>query len=80
MTSKEKEPVIKVDCYSGYRADERPASFVSGEKKLRIDRIIKQWRSPDFNYFKVQADDGKGYILKNDIVRGGWVLEKVFEL
>jgi hypothetical protein len=80
MSSNNKKSVIKVECYSGYKADERPVSFVSGEKKIRVDRIIKQWRTPDFDYFKVHAGDGRGYILKNDNVKGDWVLEKVFEL
>ena len=80
MPVKEKKPFLKVDCYSGYKADEKPVSFKFGEKKLRIDRIIEQWRTPDYDYFKVQAGDGRGYLLKNDIVKGNWMLEKVFDL
>lgn len=80
MTSKEKESLINVESYSGYKADEKPVGLTIGEKKLRVDRIIEQWRSPDYNYFKIQADDGRGYILKNDNVKGDWVLEKVFDL
>ena len=70
MTLKEKESLINVESYSGYKADEKPVSIIIGEKKHRVDRIIEQWRSPEYNYFKVQADDGKGYILKNDYVKG----------
>lgn len=76
----EEESFIKVECYSGYKADEKPVSFMRGKKKIRVDRIIEQWRNPDYNYFKVQADDEKGYILRNDIITGDWVLEKIFEL
>ena len=70
---------IIVECYSGYKADERPVSFITGDKKLMIDKIIEQWRSPDAEYFKVLADDGKGYLLVHDNINDGWVLEKVCE-
>lgn len=69
---------IKVDCYSGYRADERPVSFIFDDRKLMVDRIAEQWRSPDAEYFKVLADDGKIYLLKHDIEKDDWTLEKVF--
>ena len=71
--------VINVKCYSGYKADEKPLSFILDGKKLLIAKIINQWRSPGFNYFKVLADDGKTYLLKNYYQEGEWALEKIFE-
>ena len=79
MTSKAKIENISVECYSGYRADERPVSFISGGRKLVVDRIIDRWRSPDSEYFKVLANDGKVYLLMHDTVKDRWVLEKVLE-
>ena len=78
MTSNKKSHNIKVECYSGYKADERPVSFISGDRKFMVDKIIEQWRSPDADYFKVQADDGKGYLLKHDTVKDDWILEKMY--
>jgi hypothetical protein len=72
-------PTLKVECYSGYKADERPVSFVLGDKKLMVEKIIDQWRGPDHEYFKVLADDGKGYVLTRDHENGEWGLEKIFE-
>ncbi len=80
MSLNEKNPNIRVECYSGYKADEKPVSFTVKGTKHMVDYIIEQWRTPDLNYFKVLADDGKGYILTNDIIRGDWILERVFEL
>ncbi len=77
MTSKGENPVLKVDCYSGYKADEKPLKFILGDNKYKVDKIIRQWRSPEYNYFEVQADDGKVYLLKNDNIKGSWLLEKV---
>ena len=80
MTSKAKIENISVECYSGYRADERPVSFTTTSgSRLLVDRIMDQWRSPDNEYFKVLANDGKVYLLMHDIEKGRWVLEKVFE-
>ena len=70
---------IIVECYSGYKADERPVNFITGGKKFVVNRIIQQWRSPDAEYFKVLADDGQGYLLVHDNIKDGWVLEKVYE-
>ncbi len=69
---------IKVECYSGYRADERPVSFIAGDKKLMVDKIIEQWRTPDADYYKVLAHDSKGYLLVHDILKDTWGLEEVF--
>lgn len=79
MPSNEKIHNVKVECYSGYRANERPVSFIFGRRKYMVDRIIDQWRSPGSDYFKVLADDGKGYLLMYDSMEDNWVLEKTFE-
>ena len=79
MTSDEKSNYIKVECYSGYKADERPVSFITGSRKLMVDRIIEQWRTPNADCFKVLADDGKGYLLVHGNIKDDWVLEKVYE-
>lgn len=71
---------LKVQCYSGYKADEKPISFVLDGNKLMVEKIIDQWRNPEFDYFKVMADDGKGYLLRNDTRSGEWSLENVFKL
>jgi hypothetical protein len=78
MPSKEKINNINVECYSGYKADERPVSFNYGGKKLMVDKIIDQWRSPDADHFKVLVNDGERYLLVHDNIKDTWVLEKVF--
>ena len=70
---------LKVQCYSGYKADEKPVSFVLDSNRLNVEKIIDQWRGPEFQYFKVLADDGKAYLLRHDEENNEWVLEKVYE-
>ena len=57
---------IQVECYAGYKADETPRSFWLEERKINIIEIIKQWRTPDYRFFKVSGDDGQIYILRTD--------------
>ena len=65
---------IKVECYSGYKADEKPLSFSIDDKKFMIEKIIDQWRTPDSECFKILADDGGEYILKHDVRNDKWDL------
>ena len=57
---------IQVECYAGYKADETPLCFYLGERKIKVIEIIKQWRTPDYLFFKISGDDGQIYILRTD--------------
>lgn len=63
---------IKVETYSGYKADEYPVRFWIGEKRLEILEIEDRWYSSGFSYFKVFADDAAHYILKKSIETEIW--------
>lgn len=77
MNAPEKPQTIKVESYSGYKADERPISFILGGDRLMVDEIIDQWHGTDSEFFKILADDGNRYLLKCNF-NGEWVLEKIF--
>jgi hypothetical protein len=64
---------VTVQCVSGYKADERPVAFRIGARELRVERIIDRWYEPEYSYFKVRADDGHLYILKQHAA-GPWEL------
>lgn len=70
---------IDVQCYSGYKADEKPISFTLDARELMVEDVIEQWRTPGSEYFKVLADDGRGYLLRHDEDRDVWTLEKIFQ-
>jgi hypothetical protein len=75
MESNEENQIIQVECYSGYKADERPISFILDGVKVMVDELIDQWHGPDCEYFKVLADDGNRYLLRCNF-SGEWMLEK----
>jgi len=60
----EREKVIAVTCYAGYKANERPLSFCAGGETLQVKQIVKRWFGEDHDYFRVLADDGEVYLLK----------------
>jgi hypothetical protein len=65
---------IKVECYSGYRADQRPLQFTLGGKVLMVKEVEDQWYSPAAMYFRVCADDDNLYILRHDETTDRWSL------
>ena len=64
MKMASREEHIEVRSYSGYKANERPLSFVLGERKFQVMRIVERWFGEDHDYFNVLADDGGVYLLK----------------
>lgn len=53
----------QVHTYSGFRIHERPLSFTWGEERLEVRQVLKQGYTPDTLFFKVEASDGRIYLL-----------------
>jgi hypothetical protein len=66
---------VRVECYSGYRADERPLRFALGKQSLEITSVDDQWHSPDATFFRVLASDGNSYVLRHSFEQDIWTLE-----
>ncbi|MBW2039065.1 MAG: hypothetical protein JRI46_05625 [Deltaproteobacteria bacterium] len=65
---------LKVECYSGYKVNQRPLVFFLGKKKLQVKKTIDQWYGPDHTYFKILAEDENIYILKYSEINDHWEL------
>jgi hypothetical protein len=66
---------VRVECYAGHKADERPVRFFLEGRKYEITAIDDRWYSPDVAWFRALADDGNVYVLKHDEGRDAWELE-----
>ncbi|MGH9727233.1 MAG: hypothetical protein ACRD4V_01415 [Candidatus Acidiferrales bacterium] len=66
---------IRVECYSGHRADERPLRFFASDRTYLVQRVDDKWYSPGATYFRVLADDGNLYVLKHDEAEDRWSLD-----
>ena len=70
---------IKVECHSGYKADEYPECFYFNNVKFEIKEITDRWYQgelnsdmPMANYFKVRTIFDKQYILRHEIEKDLW--------
>ncbi len=66
---------IRVECYAGHRADERPTRFVLGGQPFEVSELDGRWYSPEASYFRVRAEDGNYYVLRHDEVQDLWTLD-----
>jgi hypothetical protein len=62
---------IQVECYSGYKANERPVAFTYQGHRLEISEILDRWHEggidasrPGIDYFKVKTSEGKVFMLR----------------
>jgi hypothetical protein len=67
---------LQVDCHSGRKSDERPVRFRLDERDYLVEEVLDQWYGPDGTFYKVRADDGNLYILRQQtsVPGGAWDL------
>jgi len=70
-----------VECYSGYKVNERPVAFTFQGRRWEISEIQDRWYEggmnpgePIINYFKVKADDGNVFILQYTAASDAWAV------
>lgn len=68
------EQRVRVECYSGYKADERPVRILFDEKALEVAEIEDRWYSPGATYFRVLVRGGERYVLRRDDAQDVWSL------
>jgi len=66
---------IEVECYSGFKGEERPVRLRWEERTLEVQAILRQWYEPGGAYFRIRADDGQSYTLWRN-VEGEWSLRE----
>lgn len=68
---------IKVETYSGYKADESPRAFYLGPQRLEVMEILDRWYDPHASYFRIRAGDDNIYVLKHreDSLQAHWTME-----
>jgi hypothetical protein len=65
---------IHVECYAGYRADERPLRFTLSGCVFDVEEVEDRWHSLGATCFRVRANDGKSYVLRHDEDMDVWTL------
>jgi len=65
---------LRVETYSGYKADERPVAFWLRERRIAVREILDRWLGEDHAYFKLTGDDGAVYVIRQDRSSDAWEL------
>ena len=73
MGTSQKIP-LAVECYAGYRADERPTALTLGSRRIAVREILDRWLGEDHAYFKIVGEDGAVYLIRQDLNQSGWEL------
>ena len=70
---------IKVECYFGFKANERPIAFFFQGTRHEIREIIDRWydgdidaNRPELNYFKVRTTEDRVFILRYNALFDAW--------
>jgi hypothetical protein len=71
---------VRVQCYSGRKADERPVRFQLDDRDYMVEEMLDQWYGPDEVFYKMRADDGNLYILRHNGSDDDWSLESFRQL
>lgn len=66
---------LRVECYAGYRADQRPIRFTLRGRTFEITDVEDQWYSPGAIYFRVRTQDGDYFVLRHDETQDIWSLD-----
>ncbi|HEV2493028.1 MAG TPA: hypothetical protein VG204_08155 [Terriglobia bacterium] len=69
---------LKVECYAGYKADERPRRFTplaASARTYEVEEVLDEWYGVGYQCFKVRADDRHLYVLRHDTADDGWTLD-----
>ncbi len=66
---------VKVESYSGYKANERPTRLKLGERTLEVEEVEDRWYAPGETYFRVRVEGGDRYVLRHLEAQDVWGLE-----
>jgi hypothetical protein len=69
-----REQPVRVECYSGYKADESPRKLILASRTLDIVAIEDRWYSPGATYFRVSVTSGDRYVLRHQEAQDVWSL------
>ena len=55
--------MLKVECYTSSKLNERPVAFSLSNSRYKVEEIIDRWYGEGSRYFKIKADDDNIYLL-----------------
>lgn len=65
---------MRVECYAGYKGDERPLRVHLGTNALEVVNVEDRWYSPGATYFRIAVEGGDRYVLRHEEAQDVWSL------
>ena len=69
------DKVVHVECYAGYKGDERPVKVQLGNQLIDVAEVEDRWYSPGATYFRVLLTNGDRYVLRRENAQDVWTLQ-----
>lgn len=69
-----REQRVRVETYSGFKADERPLRLHLVDCALEVVSVEDRWYSPGETYFRVLTNNGDRYVLRHNEAQDVWTL------
>jgi hypothetical protein len=69
------EKLLRVECYAGYKGDERPVRLQLGGEMVDVAEVEDRWYSPGATYFRVLLRNDERYVLRREDAQDLWTLE-----
>jgi hypothetical protein len=69
---------LSVTCKSGHKGEETPCAFHLGGRRLPVLMTLACWLDMPYKYFEVGVEDGRRFVLRQDVVLRTWELAGVF--
>jgi hypothetical protein len=69
------EKIVHVECYAGYKGDERPIKLQIGSDMVEVADVEDRWYSPGATYFRVLLANGERYVVRREDAQDVWTLE-----
>jgi hypothetical protein len=63
---------IVVDAFAGDKGEETPRAFTLEGNRRTVSEILTRWYTETHCFFRVQADDGRRYVLRYDLDNLTW--------
>jgi len=69
------DKLVRVECYAGYKGDERPVRIFLDGGRIEVACVEDRWYSPGSTYFRVLLTTGERYVLRRQEAQDVWTLE-----
>lgn len=66
-----------VECYAGYEYPQRPAALLWQGKRLVVQQIQGEWRTPEGKKFRACMQDGQVFDLSYSALYDEWRIDPV---